>query len=334
MRLPASARGLVTASLGPVLGLLFLAHRRLRADFDAKIRRTAHGIPHIYAENFRASPTATATRSPRTTSATIADSYMTVSAERSRYFGPDGCVRSARQQRRRQQPQLRLLLPADQRRPRSSRSCSPSRRRAGRCPRSSRACAATSRATTIPAQTGVDKLPDPTLPRQAVGAPDRRDGRLPALLPARAAGPPGRRDRRHRRRAAADAARRCGAAARPAPAEPRARSPSALPATAGLQRLRAGQGRDRQRPRHGARQPALPVARVRALLPGAAARSRASSTSPGASLFGVPLVLIGHTRGMAWSHTVSTACRFTPFELSARARARRRPTSTTARPSR
>src|SRR3954452_9040895 len=36
----------------------------------------------------------------------------------------------------------------------------------------------------------------------------------------------------------------------------------------------------------------------------------------GASLFGVPLVLIGHTRGLAWSHTVSTAFRFTPYELT------------------
>jgi acyl-homoserine-lactone acylase len=34
----------------------------------------------------------------------------------------------------------------------------------------------------------------------------------------------------------------------------------------------------------------------------------------GGSLFGVPLVLIGHTRDLAWSHTVSTAFRFTPFE--------------------
>jgi acyl-homoserine-lactone acylase len=34
----------------------------------------------------------------------------------------------------------------------------------------------------------------------------------------------------------------------------------------------------------------------------------------GASLFGVPLILIGHTENMAWSHTVSTAFRFTPFE--------------------
>jgi acyl-homoserine-lactone acylase len=36
----------------------------------------------------------------------------------------------------------------------------------------------------------------------------------------------------------------------------------------------------------------------------------------GGSLFGVPLVLIGHTRTMAWSHTVSTAFRFTPYQLT------------------
>jgi len=36
----------------------------------------------------------------------------------------------------------------------------------------------------------------------------------------------------------------------------------------------------------------------------------------GSSLFGVPLILIGHTATMAWSHTVSTAFRFTPFQLT------------------
>jgi acyl-homoserine-lactone acylase len=36
----------------------------------------------------------------------------------------------------------------------------------------------------------------------------------------------------------------------------------------------------------------------------------------GASLFGVPLILIGNTRTMAWSHTVSTAFRFTPYQLT------------------
>jgi acyl-homoserine-lactone acylase len=36
----------------------------------------------------------------------------------------------------------------------------------------------------------------------------------------------------------------------------------------------------------------------------------------GAALFGVPLVLIGHNMTMAWSHTVSTAFRFTPYQLT------------------
>jgi acyl-homoserine-lactone acylase len=35
----------------------------------------------------------------------------------------------------------------------------------------------------------------------------------------------------------------------------------------------------------------------------------------GGSLFGVPVINIGHTDHLAWSHTVSTAFRFTPFEL-------------------
>ncbi len=36
----------------------------------------------------------------------------------------------------------------------------------------------------------------------------------------------------------------------------------------------------------------------------------------GATLFGVPAILIGHTRSLAWSHTVSTAFRFTPYQLT------------------
>ncbi|MCW3015623.1 MAG: hypothetical protein JWO02_2715 [Solirubrobacterales bacterium] len=35
----------------------------------------------------------------------------------------------------------------------------------------------------------------------------------------------------------------------------------------------------------------------------------------GGSLLGVPIVLIGTTRGVAWSHTVSTARRFVPYQL-------------------
>ena len=36
----------------------------------------------------------------------------------------------------------------------------------------------------------------------------------------------------------------------------------------------------------------------------------------GASLLGVPIVLIGTTHGVAWSHTVSTSRRFVPYQLS------------------
>jgi acyl-homoserine-lactone acylase len=36
----------------------------------------------------------------------------------------------------------------------------------------------------------------------------------------------------------------------------------------------------------------------------------------GASLFGIPLILIGHNQSVAWSHTVSTAFRFVPYQLT------------------
>ena len=36
----------------------------------------------------------------------------------------------------------------------------------------------------------------------------------------------------------------------------------------------------------------------------------------GSALFGVPMILIGHTENMAWSHTVSSAWRFTPYQLT------------------
>jgi acyl-homoserine-lactone acylase len=36
----------------------------------------------------------------------------------------------------------------------------------------------------------------------------------------------------------------------------------------------------------------------------------------GASLYGIPLILIGHNQSVAWSHTVSTAFRFVPYQLT------------------
>ena len=54
----------------------------------------------------------------------------------------------------------------------------------------------------------------------------------------------------------------------------------------------------------------------------------------GGSLYGVPLILIGHTRGLAWSHTVATAWRFTPVQADARRPSTPTPTSSTATRSR
>lgn len=36
----------------------------------------------------------------------------------------------------------------------------------------------------------------------------------------------------------------------------------------------------------------------------------------GGTLYGVPLVLIGQTKGLAWTHTVASAWRFTPYQLT------------------
>ena len=41
-----------------------------------------------------------------------------------------------------------------------------------------------------------------------------------------------------------------------------------------------------------------------------------SLDTTGSALFGVPMILIGHTENMAWSHTVSSAWRFTPYQLT------------------
>ncbi|MGJ8686025.1 MAG: penicillin acylase family protein, partial [Spongiibacteraceae bacterium] len=36
----------------------------------------------------------------------------------------------------------------------------------------------------------------------------------------------------------------------------------------------------------------------------------------GVALFGVPMILVGHTENLAWTHTVSSAWRFTPYQLT------------------
>jgi acyl-homoserine-lactone acylase len=75
-----------------VAGLL-LAPATADAGYHAKIRRTAHGIPHIEAKSFGGVAFGYGYAFAQDNICPIAEAYVTVSAERSRFFGPDGSYR-------------------------------------------------------------------------------------------------------------------------------------------------------------------------------------------------------------------------------------------------
>ena len=189
-----------------LLALLLPAPAAAQDGLDATIRRTPHGIPHIEAKDYAGLGYGYGYALAEDNLCTIADQYVTVRGERSRFFGPDATYTW------RGNSSVNTTS-----RPTSSSSGSSTR--------------ASSRGSSTKAppngprpevqasvvrgyvagynrylrDTGVDEPARPRLPRPGVGAPDRGDRRLPALLPARAARLDGRRDRRRRERAAADA---------------------------------------------------------------------------------------------------------------------------------
>ena len=190
-------------------------HRRAAAPkrrtqvYGATIRRTAHGIPHIEASSFAGLGYGYGYAFAQDNLCTMADDYVTVEAAALRatsgrtaptYQRGNGVTG--------QQPQLRLLLPADH-----SDSTSieqPARRSSRRSARSRRSerrvrgyVAGYNRY--LARHRRRQRRARPDLPRQALGAADHRDGRLPALLPAGPARERRRGDRRDRRGAAADA---------------------------------------------------------------------------------------------------------------------------------
>ena len=289
----------------------------------ATIKRTAYGIPHIAGQELREPRLRLRLRaSPQDNICTIADTYVTVRAERSRFFGPDELATVPRQRHDGQQPQLGLLLPADHRRQDGREAAATSRRRTARVPEIAQGVrgyvAGYNRY--LQGHAASTSIPDPTCRGQDVGAADHRDRRLPPLLPARPAGQP-----------AASRSTGSAGASRPTPALP-ARgspaSPSSADASEGLderfrlggarlQRVRPRQRGDRERPRHGARQPALPVARAPSASTSRTSPSPARSTSRARACFGVPIVLIGHTQQAGLEpHRLDRAFRFTPFQLT------------------
>src|SRR5688500_3254442 len=80
-----------------VLGLLALlavliapAAATAREQYDVLTRRTAHGIPHIKARDFGGLGYGYGYSFAQDNLCVMADQYVTVRGERSRFFGPDG----------------------------------------------------------------------------------------------------------------------------------------------------------------------------------------------------------------------------------------------------
>ena len=238
--------------------------------YDATIRRTDHGIPHISADDFGGLGYGYGYAFAEDNLCVIADQYVTVRGERSKYFGPDETWSMRGNGTTQQQPQLGLLLQedhpaADDREADGPAAAErPAARGQGGRPRLRRGL------QPLPARGRRREPPRPGVPRRGVGQADRGDRRLPALLPARAARLERRRDRRHRRRAAADAAgvhrRRAARRARRDEQLAELEGPPAARRHR-LERVRHRPRADRQRQGDAARQPALPVGRLRALLP-------------------------------------------------------------------
>ena len=74
----------IALTTGPVV-----AHAATKSRYDVTIRMTEYGIPHITAKDFASMGYGYGYSVARETICTLADTYTTVRAERSRYFGPD-----------------------------------------------------------------------------------------------------------------------------------------------------------------------------------------------------------------------------------------------------
>src|SRR3954452_11846694 len=76
-----------------LLVLLVLAPAASAAP-NVEIRRTSHGIPHIKAKTFYGAAYGYGYAFAQDNLCEIAETYVTVDGERSRFFGPDGSYQS------------------------------------------------------------------------------------------------------------------------------------------------------------------------------------------------------------------------------------------------
>lgn len=293
--------------------LAVLAPPAAAEDYDATIRRTAHGIPHIQATDWGGAGYGYGYAFAQDNLCVMAEQYVTVRGERSRYFGPDGTWEQrgngttarnlesdffyARINARRTVERL-MAQPAPQ-------GPRPEVRAAVR--------GYVAGYNRYLRETGVENLPDPACRGAAwVREIDEIDAyRRFYQLALLASG--------------GVAINGIGGAQPPAPgALP---VPSMPPATAARQLRDAfpldigsnavGLGREQTDNGRG-----MLLGNPHFPWDGTERFYQAHITIPGVidaqggSLYGVPVILIGNTASLAWSHTVSTAFRFTPFELT------------------
>jgi acyl-homoserine-lactone acylase len=290
-------------------------------DYDVTIRRTAHGIPHIEARDFGSLGYGYGYAFAQDNLCVIADQYVTVRGERSRFFGPDGTWEMGgngttnrnldsdfffkRIIKRRTIEKLLEQPPPNGPRPEVREAVRGYVAGYNRYLR----------------DTGVDRLPDPACrgkdwvrPIEEIDA-YRRFYQLALMASSGVAvngiggaQPPGGGG-------PASAASASGRTPVPAPREVARRLADRFPLPIGSNAV--GLGREQTDNGKG-----MLLGNPHFPWDGTERFYQAHATIPGkmdvqgAALFGVPVVLIGNTRGLAWSHTVSTAFRFTPFELT------------------
>jgi acyl-homoserine-lactone acylase len=282
------------------------------ARLQATIRRTTHGIPHIVADDFAGLGYGYAYAFAQDDICVLADTYVTVDGERSRFFGPDGSYTVGGNgsvnnnlnsdffyQRIIDNGTIEHLLTLD-----PPRGPLPSVKELVR--------GYVAGYNRYLAQTGVNNLPDPTCRGAAWVRPItekevyRRFYQL-GLIASQGVAIDG-----------------IGSAQPPAgPVQPPTSAEQAQMIAELKQKLplggvgsnAIGLGKDATDNGKG-----MMLGNPHFPWDGSERFYEAQLTIPGVmnveggSLFGVPLVLIGHTANLAWSHTVSTAYRFTPFE--------------------
>jgi acyl-homoserine-lactone acylase len=87
------SRRVITGALTGAI-LLLAAAPAVAARYEAEIRRTEYGIPHIKADSWGSLGFGFGYAFAKDNICTMADTYVTVDAERSKYFGPDGTYKS------------------------------------------------------------------------------------------------------------------------------------------------------------------------------------------------------------------------------------------------